>query len=345
MNVGAEEAADECELDARVAFRRDREHVEIEREEHPQNCRRADARSSQGPPDGRAFGQDRECAQGRMRACATTFTTAIIRLRSLKLGRRTTPSAPETEVCGILARPTATLGTMTAILGLNAYHGDAAAALVVDGELVAAAEEERFNRVKHVRRLPGARRPWCLAEARHRPRRSSTTSPSPVTRARTSARSSSGRSGTARAPDTSRRDSRMRRRSATSRWPSRIRSTSSATTLARAGTQRRAPPGPRRERVLRLTVRRGGDPLRRRLRRLLLDDDRRRAAATRFQVLDRVLFPHSLGIFYAAFTQWFGFPEYGDEGKVMGLAPYGDPGPYLQGDARRRCRRTATCSR
>ena len=38
---------------------------------------------------------------------------------------------------------------MTYILGLNAYHGDAAACLVKDGNLVAAAEEERFRRVKH----------------------------------------------------------------------------------------------------------------------------------------------------------------------------------------------------
>ena len=43
------------------------------------------------------------------------------------------------------------------------------------------------------------------------------------------------------------------------------------------------------------------------------------------EVLDRVLFPHSLGIFYTAVTQWLGFPQYGDEGKVMGLAPYGRP--------------------
>ena len=35
------------------------------------------------------------------------------------------------------------------ILGINAFHGDASAALVVDGQLVAAVEEERFNRVKH----------------------------------------------------------------------------------------------------------------------------------------------------------------------------------------------------
>src|SRR5207253_9850623 len=50
---------------------------------------------------------------------------------------------------------------------------------------------------------------------------------------------------------------------------------------------------------------------------------------SRFTVLDRVLFPHSLGIFYTAVTQWLGFPKYGDEGKVMGLAPYGDADRHL----------------
>jgi carbamoyltransferase len=49
----------------------------------------------------------------------------------------------------------------------------------------------------------------------------------------------------------------------------------------------------------------------------------------RIEVERRVLFPHSLGIFYTAVTQWLGFPHYGDEGKVMGLAPYGDPERYL----------------
>lgn len=43
------------------------------------------------------------------------------------------------------------------------------------------------------------------------------------------------------------------------------------------------------------------------------------------EVQDAVNFPHSLGIFYTAVTQWLGFPKYGDEGKVMGLAPYGEP--------------------
>ena len=41
-------------------------------------------------------------------------------------------------------------------------------------------------------------------------------------------------------------------------------------------------------------------------------------------VLDSVDFPTSCGLFYTAFTQYLGFPHYGDEYKVMGLAPYGE---------------------
>lgn len=43
------------------------------------------------------------------------------------------------------------------------------------------------------------------------------------------------------------------------------------------------------------------------------------------EILDSVDFPHSAGLFYTAFTQLLGFPHYGDEYKVMGLAPYGEP--------------------
>jgi carbamoyltransferase len=46
---------------------------------------------------------------------------------------------------------------------------------------------------------------------------------------------------------------------------------------------------------------------------------------TRIDIDDKVYFPHSLGIFYQALTQYLGFPHYGDEYKVMGLAPYGRP--------------------
>ena len=47
------------------------------------------------------------------------------------------------------------------------------------------------------------------------------------------------------------------------------------------------------------------------------------------EVLGRVEYPHSAGIVYTATTQFLGFPHYGDEGKVMGLAPYGTP-RYLE---------------
>lgn len=44
----------------------------------------------------------------------------------------------------------------------------------------------------------------------------------------------------------------------------------------------------------------------------------------KFEVLDEVNYPHSLGVFYSTVTQFLGFPNYGDEYKVMGLAPYGE---------------------
>ena len=45
----------------------------------------------------------------------------------------------------------------------------------------------------------------------------------------------------------------------------------------------------------------------------------------KLDVLARVSYPHSLGVLYTAVTQYLGFPNYGDEFKVMGLAPYGSP--------------------
>jgi carbamoyltransferase len=49
-----------------------------------------------------------------------------------------------------------------------------------------------------------------------------------------------------------------------------------------------------------------------------------RCEGTRIQVLDRVTLPHSLGFFYTALCQFIGFAEFGEEYKVMGLAPYGE---------------------
>jgi carbamoyltransferase len=54
---------------------------------------------------------------------------------------------------------------MTSILGISAFYHDSAAALVVDGEIIAAAQEERFTRVKHDHRFPGHAARYCLKEA------------------------------------------------------------------------------------------------------------------------------------------------------------------------------------
>src|SRR5580704_2704022 len=51
------------------------------------------------------------------------------------------------------------------ILGINAYHPNASAAIVVDGKLIAAVEEERFNRVKYAAGLPVEAVRFCLAQA------------------------------------------------------------------------------------------------------------------------------------------------------------------------------------
>lgn len=48
------------------------------------------------------------------------------------------------------------------ILGINAYHGDVSAAIVCDGRLVAAIEEERFRRVKHWAGFPTETIRYCL---------------------------------------------------------------------------------------------------------------------------------------------------------------------------------------
>jgi carbamoyltransferase len=51
------------------------------------------------------------------------------------------------------------------ILGINAFHGDSSASLFIDGQLIAAVEEERFKRIKHWAGFPIESIKYCLAEA------------------------------------------------------------------------------------------------------------------------------------------------------------------------------------
>jgi carbamoyltransferase len=212
---------------------------------------------------------------------------------------------------------------LTAILGLNAYHGDAAAALVVDGELVAAAEEERFNRVKHCAGFPSLAARWCLADA--------------GLKAEELDHVAVGRDPKANLARKAAWTLRHRVRPGFLRhrlgYVSKIRDVRSELGRAlgvprdsfrarfhhvehhRAHVASAFFVSPFDEAAV-LSVDGFGD-----FTSTMLASGR----GSTLTVLDRVLFPHSLGMFYTAVTQWLGFPKYGDEGKVMGLAPHGRP--------------------
>jgi carbamoyltransferase len=217
---------------------------------------------------------------------------------------------------------------MTAILGLNAYHGDAAAALVVDGELVAAAEEERFNRVKHVAGFPALAAEWCLAEGGIAPEELDHLAVSRDPRAnvgqkllRTIRHGASARYLKARLQNAAKiRDVKTALADSLGVERDSLRAQVHNVEHHQAHVASAFFVSPFEDAAI-LSVDGFGD---------FCSTMTAVGHGSSFRVLDRVLFPHSLGIFYAALTQWLGFPEYGDEGKVMGLAPYGDASVYLK---------------
>jgi carbamoyltransferase len=216
---------------------------------------------------------------------------------------------------------------VTAILGLNAYHGDAAAALLIDGELVAAAEEERFNRVKHCAGFPELAAAWCLADAGLAVGDLDHVAVSRDPKAnlgrkllRTIRHGASARYLKARLENAAKvRDVRGALAAAVGVAPDEVRAQIHNVEHHQAHVASAFFVSPFDEAAV-LSVDGFGD-----FASTMLAVGR----GNRFEVLDRVLFPHSLGIFYTALTQWLGFPKYGDEGKVMGLAPYGDPDRHL----------------
>ena len=210
---------------------------------------------------------------------------------------------------------------MTSILGINAYHGDAAAALVVDGELVAAAEEERFNRVKHCAGFPALAARWCLADAGLKADDLDHVAVSRDPRAnlgrkllRTVRHGASARYLKQRLQNAAQiRDIGSSLADALEVGDLRARVHNVEHHQAHVASAFFVSPF---EDAAILSVDGFGD---------FASTMMAEGHANHFEVLDRVIYPHSLGIFYTALTQWLGFPKYGDEGKVMGLAPYGEP--------------------
>ncbi|HEY4148717.1 MAG TPA: carbamoyltransferase C-terminal domain-containing protein [Chitinophagaceae bacterium] len=209
------------------------------------------------------------------------------------------------------------------ILGINAYHADSSAAIFKDGIMIAATEEERFTRVKHWAGFPVLAIQFCLREAGitlkevdhitigRNPKakllnklnyllRNPSLLVGAVKRYRNSREVSSlenefkkvdASADTAALKDKIKNIEHHRSHLASAFFAS-----------------------PFEESAI-LSIDGSGD-----FTTTMIAIGR----GKKIEVLDSVDFPVSCGLFYTAFTQFLGFPHYGDEYKVMGLAPYGE---------------------
>jgi carbamoyltransferase len=210
----------------------------------------------------------------------------------------------------------------TLVVGLNAYHGDVSAAVLHDGRLIAAVEEERFRRIKHYAGFPRDALAECLRIAgarpadvelfavsrnprahmwrkalfllRHRPRGTV------GDRARNVAKVGALPAAIAAATGLDQRTARARTRFV-EHHPAHAASAALVSPFETAAV---------------CTIDGFGD---------FVSTSWGRLEGSRLFTDGRVFFPHSLGLLYLAVTQFLGFPKYGDEFKVMGLAPYGEP--------------------
>lgn len=208
------------------------------------------------------------------------------------------------------------------ILGINAYHGDVAAVLLEDGDLVAAVEEERFERVKHVAGFPTNAIRACLeiggiagAEVdhvavsrdpsahllkkvafvlKHRP------SPKYVwKRLRSSGNVLTLEEYLADALGLAEYD--LSPLHNVEHHPAHLASAFFVSPYEEAAI---------------CAIDAMGD---------FVSTSMAEGSGNSMEIVGRVHYPHSLGVLYTALTQYLGFPYYGDEYKVMGLAPYGEP--------------------
>ncbi|HLY24961.1 MAG TPA: carbamoyltransferase C-terminal domain-containing protein [Aggregatilineales bacterium] len=209
------------------------------------------------------------------------------------------------------------------ILGINAYHGGASACLIKDGQLIAAVEEERFNRIKYWAGFPVQSIRYVLSEAGIEPQ-------------------DLDHIGISRNPNAHLFQMALyafKRRPSLNLVTDRLKNVLKVSDLKsvlseslgveanslkatfhnvehhRAHMASAFFVSPFDEAAV-LSVDGAGD---------FVTTMWGSGKGNQFEVKSEINFPHSLGIFYTAISQWLGFVKYGDEGKVMGLAPYGKP--------------------
>lgn len=265
------------------------------------------------------------------------------------------------------------------ILGINAYHADAAAAIVKDGQIIAAVEEERFNRVKHCAGFPSESVRYCLREAgvRIEDVEHVGISRDPSAHLHKKIMFAATRAGKQVAGGGGRRQGRISdfgvgnsdlktvaELEANADEPSAVQGGNGIGSNGRRvghgilGQIKDRLANAAKVRDLKEDLARALGVSSKSLRAQFHNVEHHRAhLASSFyvspferaallsidgfgdfvstmwavgegnsiKVLDQVEYPHSTGIVYTATTQFLGFPHYGDEGKVMGLAPYGRP--------------------
>lgn len=209
---------------------------------------------------------------------------------------------------------------MTIALGINAYHADASAAIMRDGKLLAAVEEERFTRVKHTAGFPSRAIKYCVEAAGVRPEEIDYVA---VPRKR-SAHIARKLMWALRSPSLA-----LGRGKAWRQYSS--MNEALADSLGVSASQIRAQFHSVEHHVAHVASSYYTSPFEDAAVLSLdgLGDFASMCWGTgegkRLELKDFVLFPHSLGFYYTAVTQYLGFPKYGDEYKVMGLAAYGQP--------------------
>jgi carbamoyltransferase len=209
------------------------------------------------------------------------------------------------------------------ILGINAYHGDASAAIVVDGRLVAAVEEERFNRIKHWAGFPVESIRYCLqtagVELSELDHVAVSRNPSAHLHKKIlySVRNNPSldliRNRLANASKI--HDLRSLLSQSFDVDPAKIAAKFHNVEHHRAHLASSFFASSFDQAAL-LSVDGFGDFV-----SCMWGSGR----GSQMDIAGWVEFPHSIGILYTAITQFLGFPKYGDEYKVMGLASYGEP--------------------
>lgn len=207
------------------------------------------------------------------------------------------------------------------ILGINAYHGDSSACLLRDGEIIAAAEEERFRRIKHWAGFPSESIRYCLSAA------GATVSDVEHVAVNSDPSAHLGK----------KLAFVLANRPSIKTIMDRVRNQAKRQSIE-AELGKAFPSTPFKGKVHRVEHHVAH------LASTFLVSPFKEASVVSVDgfgdfssaawglgsdnsigVEGRVYFPHSLGVFYQALTQFIGFSYYGDEYKIMGLAPYGRP--------------------